>query len=91
MTQNDAEGFRFLVAAKKGNAEAQYAVAGLYTIGRGVNRDDAEGSKWLLKAAENGNTMAQYNMAVRSAYSRGVPLPFFIRRARVYRKVIQMR
>jgi len=65
VTQNDAEGFRFLVAAKKGNAEAQYTVAGLCAIGRSVSRDDAEGSKWLLKAAENGNTMAQYNMEVR--------------------------
>src|SRR5271170_3548639 len=44
VTENDAEGFRwFLAAAEKGNAEAQYAVGSLYAIGKGVNPDDEIG------------------------------------------------
>src|SRR5580704_3085529 len=74
VTENDAEGFRwFLAAAEKGNAEAQYSVGSLYAIGKGVNSDDAEASKWFLESAENGNATAQYDMGVRCANGRGVP------------------
>src|SRR5439155_23086971 len=45
----------------------------LYATGIGVARDDAEATKWFMKAAENGNAAAQYNMGVRYAYGRGIP------------------
>ena len=34
----------------------------MYAMGTGVPENDAEAFKWFLKAAEQGHTMAQYNL-----------------------------
>ena len=48
--------------AMAGNADAQCMVSLLYQNGFGVSRDLAEAERWLLKAAEQGNTIAWNNL-----------------------------
>ena len=43
----------FLIAAKAGDADAQYCVAGAYRTGQGVNLDTTLGNEWLEQAREN--------------------------------------
>jgi TPR repeat protein len=47
------------IDAEKGDAEAQYALAGAYYNGNGVPRNIAEGARWLEMAATNGHVRAQ--------------------------------
>ena len=47
----------------KGNAVAQYHVALLYRLGKGVPRDEPEGMTWMQKSAEGGYPPAQYVIA----------------------------
>ncbi|MEW8381899.1 MAG: hypothetical protein AB2704_08630, partial [Candidatus Thiodiazotropha taylori] len=46
--------------AKQGDAEAQFALGGLYRGGRGVKKDYAKALHWYLKAANQEHTEAQY-------------------------------
>ena len=45
--------------ANKGDAEAQLALASLYSRGVGVDKDPAKAVKWVRKAAEQGSARAQ--------------------------------
>ncbi|MDE7414299.1 MAG: zinc-ribbon domain-containing protein [Muribaculaceae bacterium] len=65
--KNDYEALTKAAAAN--NSEAQLILANLYHDGNGVKKDDNEASKWLLKAAENGNVEAQKTLA--RAYNLG--------------------
>ncbi len=48
----------YLSAAQLGHRDAQYRLAGVYKIGKGVPKNDAESEKWLIKAAA-GNHVEQ--------------------------------
>ena len=52
----------FKQAAEHGNAEAQYNLGKMYQWGRGVERDDAEATRWYRKAADQGHANAQDNL-----------------------------
>ena len=45
--------------AKKGDADAQYALGAMYFAGYGVLRDYQTAMKWYILAAEQGNSNAQ--------------------------------
>jgi TPR repeat protein len=40
--------------------------------GRGVEKDDAEAAQWLLRAALQGNALAQFHLGLSYAQGRGV-------------------
>ena len=44
----------------------------MYGKGQGVRQDDATAVQWYHKAAEQGNTKAQYNLGLMYANGRGV-------------------
>ena len=60
-------------AAEKGHVGAQYSLAAMLTVGRGVKQSDAEAVKWYRRAAEQGDALAQYNLGDRSMTGRSVP------------------
>src|SRR5258708_21437879 len=60
--------------AESGNAEAQYRLASLYRIGRGVPQDDLLAFKWMKAAAEQNHANAQFNLARMYLAGRGVAL-----------------
>jgi TPR repeat protein len=45
--------------AEKGDADAELALASEYMSGHGVERNPDEAAKWLLRAADGGNSAAQ--------------------------------
>jgi len=49
-------------------------LAFIYSSGNGVKRDDKEAAVWFLKAAEQGITVAQYNLGFLYLSGRGVPI-----------------
>jgi len=53
----------FYTLAKKGDPKAQFNVGLIYANGKGVNKDTYQAMEWYKKAAEQGNTAAQYNLA----------------------------
>jgi len=57
--------------AEQGDAQAQYTLGGAYYNGNGVARNLVEGTKWLLKAAEQGYAPAQCDFG--AMYEKGVP------------------
>lgn len=48
--------------AERGNVEAQYALAKIQLTPRWLLRDPLDGRKWLLKAAEQGHAVAQFDL-----------------------------
>lgn len=48
----------------------------MHDIGEGVPKSGIETEKWYLKAAEQGNTRAQYNLGLMYAYGDGVTKNF---------------
>ena len=62
----------YLEAAKQGYAPAQYNLAALYAVGRGVTLNNAEALKWYLQAANQGDSLAQYNVGMRYFEGHGV-------------------
>src|SRR5260370_19050420 len=57
--------------AESRNSEAQYRLASLYRIGRGVPRDDLLAFKWMKAAAEQNHANAQFNLARMYLAGRG--------------------
>lgn len=55
----------FLAEARKGDAEAEFWVGKCYEQGEGVNENYQSAMEWYMKAAEQGHTLAQYNLAYR--------------------------
>ena len=49
--------------AGKGDAEAQYQLAEIYAEAQGVEQDYAKSYQWAKKAADQGNSKAQYRLA----------------------------
>lgn len=58
--------------AKAGDLEAQYRLASLYRLGRGVEQDEAAAFRWMKSAAERGHAEAQLNLAKMYLAGRGV-------------------
>ena len=58
--------------AEKGDAQAQFNLAGCYATGDGVTKDEAEAAKWCRKAAEQNNLEAQFILAGCYASGDGV-------------------
>ncbi len=58
-----------LPLAEQGNAEAQYFIGLLYSLGDAVPKDQIEGTKWIRAAAEQGLGSAQFHLGY--AYNRG--------------------
>ncbi|MDR1817878.1 MAG: hypothetical protein LBR07_06880 [Puniceicoccales bacterium] len=83
--RNETIGFRrFLAAAKRGNVEAQLAVAYCYAKGRGTTRDATAAVLWEERAAAQGNAAAQY--AAGTSFFNGTGTTKNIRKAlRYYR------
>lgn len=52
----------FQPLADAGYADAQYYMGILFALGRGVERDIHQAESWLLKAAQQGHTGAQYSV-----------------------------
>lgn len=59
--------------AAKGDAWAQAFLGSMLEKGEGTARDEAEGVKWNLLAAEQGFSLSQSEMAARYAKGQGVP------------------
>jgi uncharacterized protein len=49
--------------AENGNPDAQTIIGGMYFAGRGVHQDFTEAERWYRLAAENGQVIAQNNLA----------------------------
>ena len=49
--------------AGKGDPEAQYQLAEIYAEAQGVEQDYAKSYRWAKKAADQGNSKAQYRLA----------------------------
>lgn len=60
--------------AEKGDAEAQYRLAGFYRMGTGVEKNHKAAVSWLRRAAQQGYVKAQYNLGVMYENGWGVPL-----------------
>jgi uncharacterized protein len=59
-------------AAERGEAEAQFILANCYRVGVGVDKNRAEGLKWLQKAAEQGLSNAQLALGLNYECGEGV-------------------
>jgi len=63
----------FRKSALKGNPDAEYNIAVMLYSGKGVVKDKARAVYWFVKAAQNGDVSAQYNLGV--LYSTDNELP----------------
>ncbi len=61
-----------LMAAEQGDANAQFKLGHLYSIGKGVPKSASEAIKWYRKAAGQGHARAQYNLGAAYANGAGV-------------------
>jgi TPR repeat protein len=59
--------------ADHGNANAEYALGGMYREGLGVRKDDAQAVMWFRRAGDNGNADAQTALGFMIANGLGVP------------------
>ena len=54
----------FRLAARHGEARAQYMLGEMYEHGRGVPKGDATAMKWYRMAAEHGHAKSQYKLGL---------------------------
>jgi TPR repeat protein len=64
----------FHLAARQGNARAQYSLAFMYETGRDLPQDQVQAAKWYRLAAERGLPLAQFDLGQRYDLGVGVPL-----------------
>ena len=60
-------------AAQQGDAEAQYNLGLMYSLGQGVTQDFEQAFYWFLKAGEQGITSAQARLGLMYATAQVVP------------------
>ena len=60
--------------AEAGEVWAQDYLAWMYGVGKGVEQDGKEATKWTQKAADQGHAYAQYNLGVTYQNGGGVPI-----------------
>ena len=63
----------WLALGERGHQSAQYNLGVLYSIGLGVDQDDAEASKWFRQAADRGLPAAQMRLGTAYLEGKGVP------------------
>jgi localization factor PodJL len=61
-------------AAVRGDAIAQFVVAGRYLDGKAVARDEEQAAQWYARAASQGLAAAQYRLGSMYEHGRGRPL-----------------
>ena len=61
------------VKAEQGEANAQYLLGAMYSLGEGVPKDQKEAVKWYRLAADQGDAKAQYNLGAMYGNGTGVP------------------
>jgi TPR repeat protein len=61
------------VRAEHGDIRAQYKLASMYYLGRGVPQDYGEAARWYRKAAEQGDAAGQFNLGFMYHDGKGVP------------------
>jgi len=72
----------FDVYAQKGNADAQYKLAGMYQQGLGMKANMGLALKWMEKSALQGHVLAQLSLG--RIYAEGMDVPRNIRQARYW-------
>ncbi len=70
------------LAAARGDASAQFAVAARFAEGKGVEQDFEEAAAWYQRAAAQGHAAAQYRLA--TLYERGLGVKGDPARARLW-------
>lgn len=65
----------YLVAAQKGDTEAQFIVGGMYFQGIGTEKNPKEAFKWLYKAAKNGESTPKSQKILGQAFLLGNVVP----------------
>ncbi|MCF6185874.1 MAG: sel1 repeat family protein [Desulfobulbaceae bacterium] len=65
----------YLAAAKRGDAEAQFVVGGMYFKGQGTDPDRLKAFKWLRKAEQQGKTSPESLAIIGSMYLQGIGVP----------------
>lgn len=79
---------KIVEAAKGGDAIAQAELGRLYTIGRGVSKDDKAAHEWTLRSADQGFPRAIFNLGVH--YESGtVAAADFKKAAELYQQAAQ--
>jgi hypothetical protein len=73
--------------AGDGNAQAQFELGSIYSIGDGVTQDYTEGFYWYEKAAEQGSVYAQHNVALMYEKGAGV-VPDYSKAVEWYKKAV---
>ena len=64
----------FRLAAKHGEARAQYMLGEMYEHGRGVPKGNATAMKWYRMAAERGHAKSQYKLGLMHEKGMGRPV-----------------
>ncbi len=59
----------FDIYAQKGNPEYQYALAGMYQHAKGVSKNMRLAIKWMVKSAQQGHALAQFDLG--RLYAKG--------------------
>ncbi len=72
--------------ANAGDSKAQLLLGFAYFYGRGITKDNDEANKWLEKAGEQGNILAQYQLGVNYATPATTAKPDFDQAAKWYAK-----
>ena len=57
--------------AEQGNVSAQYQLAAMYNVGKGLDKDFNEAFHWFKKAAEEGHVESQYELAIMYYNAKG--------------------
>jgi TPR repeat protein len=68
----------------QGDPEAQFRIAVLYDLGRGVSQDAIEAVRWYRKAAEQGHVNAQHNLGTMYEMGEGVEPDYAVAAAIVW-------
>ncbi|MDO4952135.1 MAG: tetratricopeptide repeat protein, partial [Bacteroidales bacterium] len=67
----------YIIAANKGNADAQSSLGRCYYNGQGVSQNYYKAVEWYRKAAEQGDAMAQHNLGVCYYNGQGVSQNYY--------------
>lgn len=62
----------YIKSAERGLVEAQYNLAHIYRLGKGVKKDTIKATQWYKKASEQGYAPAQHSLAISYNYGEGV-------------------
>jgi uncharacterized protein len=68
----------FTEAADTGDPDAQMRVAGLYSDGKAVPKNDVEAVRWYRLAAEQGNAQGQSQLGSAYELGQGVPQDYVL-------------